>query len=65
MPDQVAMIETALRVLTAVTEKRLPDPADMETLRSYAPVLEDFPPDELACHIIQQSLRVYAQSPAA
>ena len=50
-------MKTALRVLTALTEKRQPDPADINLLRSYAgPQTEDVALDEFACSIIQQAL---------
>ena len=59
-------MKTALRVLTALTEKRQPDPADINLLRSYAgPQTEDVALDEFACSIIQQALKHRAQIRAA
>ncbi len=48
---------TALRVLTAVTAKRDPDPADLEALRRYAPLLADAAPDDLARDVIRAMKR--------
>jgi len=50
-------LKVALRVLTAVSEKREADPADVAALRRFAPLLADGPLDELACDVIQQGLR--------
>lgn len=47
----------ALRVLTALTEKRNPDPSDVEALRRAAGQGgEGLASDELACEVIQQAL---------
>jgi hypothetical protein len=55
-------MKTALRVLTAITEKREPDPADITLLRSYAgPQPKDVALDEFACTIIQQALKHRAE----
>jgi len=59
-------MKTALRVLTALTEKRAPDPEDINLLRSYAgPQPDDVALDEFACTIIQQALKQRAQIRAA
>jgi hypothetical protein len=50
-------MRTGLRVLTAVTAKRDPDPADLEELRRFAPLLADAPVDELARDVIQTMKR--------
>jgi hypothetical protein len=51
-------MKVALRVLTALTERQVPDAADLERLHrclsSYPP---DAAPDELACDVIQQALK--------
>jgi hypothetical protein len=48
---------TALRVLTALTEKRHPDQADVDALRSLAgPLPDGMGLDELACEVIQKAL---------
>jgi hypothetical protein len=57
MQQSLEAMTTALRVLTALTDKRYPDPADVETLRGYVPQLRDEPPDELACEVIEQALK--------
>ena len=56
MEKSLDAMQTALRVLSALTEKRRPDPADVEQLRNFAPLLADGPLDELACDVIQQAL---------
>jgi len=48
--------KVALRVLTALNEKRDPDPKDLALLRAYCPEGRDLGPDELACMAIQQAL---------
>jgi len=55
-------MKTALRVLTALTEKRQPDPADVTLLRTYAgPHPENVALDEFACTIIQRALKRRAE----
>lgn len=51
----------ALRVLTAIVEKRHPDPIDVQALRAYAPAAATAPEDELACDVIQQAITVRAR----
>jgi hypothetical protein len=58
-------IKTALRVLTAIVEKRYPDPADIDELRRLAPLLAEAPPDELACGVIRQALNYQEKARAA
>jgi hypothetical protein len=50
-------MRTGLRVLTAVTAKRDPDPADLDELRRFAPLLADAPVDALARDVIQTMKR--------
>jgi hypothetical protein len=57
MAQSIEAMQTALRTLTALTEKRDPDAADLDALRTYAPQLAGLPADELACEVIQQALR--------
>jgi DNA-binding NtrC family response regulator len=52
---------TALKVLTALNEKAVPDPDDVMVLRAYAPLLADADLDELACDVIQQALKRRAE----
>ena len=48
----------ALRVLKALTEKQLPDPADVAALHSLGgPLKQDMDIDELACEAIQIALK--------
>jgi hypothetical protein len=47
----------AVRVLTALNEKRPPDAGDLGHLRQFAPLAAELPPDELACEVIQQAIR--------
>ncbi len=55
-------MKVALRVLTALTEKRAADEKDIAELRALAgPSSEGLPPDELACEVIQLALRHRAQ----
>jgi hypothetical protein len=49
--------DTVLRVLKAITERRHPDPNDVEKLRSLDPLLANLPDDELACDVIQRGLQ--------
>jgi hypothetical protein len=50
-------LETALRVLSAITAHNDPDRCDVETLHHFAPTLNDVAPDELACEVIQMAIR--------
>ena len=49
MPD---VIQTALRVLSAVCEHKNPDQKDTEELQRLTPVYANLPIDELACKVI-------------
>jgi hypothetical protein len=51
--DQQAM-EVALRVLTAISTKLDPEPADVERLRQLEPQEVTLPIDELACAVIRR-----------
>jgi hypothetical protein len=56
-------MELALRVLTALTEKRHPDPADVERLHTMAEAsTRGLPLDELACEVIQKALKHRAEA---
>jgi hypothetical protein len=53
--DSRPLVETALRVLTAWSSGRRPDPADVETLQSNSPAaLANLAIDEIACEIIHR-----------
>ncbi len=58
MQDSLDAMQTTLRVLTAITERRAPDPADMTRLRELAgPGHAQTEPDELACAVIQIAVK--------
>ena len=61
MERSLDAMKVAMRVLTALSDKRTPDPADIKTLNEFAPLLRDLSPDELACDVIQQALRRRSQ----
>jgi hypothetical protein len=48
----------ALRVLTAINHKQEPDPKDVVLLRAYCPEGRDLEPDEMACMVIQDVLKL-------
>ena len=56
MEDARVALETALRVLTAMNNRRVVNPSDVEALRQQAPLLADAAPDVLACYVAQQAL---------
>lgn len=56
MEQSLYALKTGLRVLSALTEKTEPDPADVEALRCLAPLLADRPLEDLACDVIQQAI---------
>jgi len=51
------MLDLALRVLTAITDRRYPEPDDIAALRSLARCARPMPIDELACELIQDAVR--------
>jgi hypothetical protein len=46
------LVETALRVLVAWSNRRTPDPADVLVLKAESPTSFQLPADELACEVI-------------
>ena len=46
------LVETALGVLVAWTERRKPVSADVDILQTAFPAYADLPVDELACQVI-------------
>jgi hypothetical protein len=62
MSPSIDAMTTTLRVLTALNEKRDPDPTDIAELRRMAPELAGSPPDELACHVLQNALNERAET---
>jgi len=57
MQDSVTAMRIALRVLTAIADRKAPNNADVEELRKMAPQTGDAPLDDLACDVIQQALK--------
>jgi undecaprenyl pyrophosphate synthase len=55
-PSKAAM-KAALRVLTALSERQEPDPADIDELHWYVPSDGNRPLDELVCDAIQRALQ--------
>jgi len=51
-------MKTALRVLTAIVERREPASHDVEDLVRYRGTGSGLPPDELACEVIQRATKV-------
>jgi hypothetical protein len=47
-------LKAALRVLRAVNEYRQPEETDINALQAHAPLLNYWPPDELACEVIRR-----------
>jgi len=66
MQKSLDAMTLALRVLTAINEKREPEPDDLEKLRAMAPLIGDSPPDELACDVIKLAIerRIHARTEA-
>ena len=57
MQESSEVLKTALRVLTALTEKCQPSPLDVDTLRRHAgPQPEGLGLEQFACDVIQKSL---------
>lgn len=55
-------MKAALRVLTALSEHREPDQADLDELHWYAPADRERPIDEVACDAIQRALKEREES---
>jgi hypothetical protein len=60
MQASLDAMKIALRVLQAISEKHMPDPAVVDSLRNLAPFRTDQPIDELACDVIKQALMTRA-----
>ena len=57
MQQSFVAMQTALRVLTAITEKRHPDQSDVDALQGFIGSQEQgIGLDELACEVIQRAL---------
>jgi hypothetical protein len=55
--DSTNVMEAALRVLTAITEKADPSPADIGAIQAFAPDIF-LPPDELACEVVKRAMKM-------
>ena len=55
--EDLAPLELAVRVLTAIIEHFKPDSSDVEKLRRFAPLLPDRPIDDLACDVVYAELK--------
>jgi hypothetical protein len=58
MEQGLEVMKTALRVLNNINGSCDPDPADLEELRQFLPLLADAPPDKLACGVIRQVIKL-------
>jgi hypothetical protein len=47
VPYNLAAMKTALRVLTAITNRETPEDADLQELHRYAPEFVHLPPDRI------------------
>ena len=56
MQYNLAAIKTGLRVLTAISDRAHPAPADVQELLRFAPECSALPVDELACEVVQRAL---------
>jgi len=56
MQESLAAMQTAIRVLAAITERRHPNPADLDQLRQFKANAESMSPDELACEVIREGI---------
>ena len=62
MHDTAHLMETAQRVLAAVSNKCSADPGDVEALVNFAgPLPDGVGLDEFACNVIQQAIRARAE----
>jgi hypothetical protein len=62
MQESLEAMKTALRVLTALTEKLQPSPLDVDMLRQYAgPQPDGIGLDEYACDVIQRAIKRRAE----
>jgi len=54
---RAAKLKTGLRVLTAITDRRQPDPFDVQELFAYAPQFRGMPLNELAGAVIRDAIK--------
>lgn len=56
-------MKTALRILTALTEKRQPRPEDLNMLRHYSgPQPDGIGLDEYVCSIVRKAINRFAEA---
>jgi len=55
-PDYIAALKTGMRVLTAISDRVNPAPADLEELLRFTPECSALPIDELACEVVQRAI---------
>ena len=53
MSSHRELVETALRVLSALVNRRKPAPSEIIVLREAFPTLDDLPDDSLAIKVVQ------------
>lgn len=56
MQESVDAMRVALRVLAAITERRPPDPEDVEVVRRHAP-MNTRRIDDMACAVVEEALK--------
>jgi hypothetical protein len=61
MQESLDAMKVALRVLTALTEKRAPNTPDVQALRQLAGDTGNSDLDDLACEVIQKAIKRRAQ----
>jgi hypothetical protein len=68
MDPENKALQTAVRVLMALGSHRIPEPSDVEQLKSIAPLgylLGGMPLEEMACDVIMQAMKQRAALRAA
>src|SRR5206468_3175523 len=62
MQNSLAAMKSALRILSAITQHRFPEPADVTALYEYAgPPSADMSLDEYACAVVQKACERYSR----
>jgi len=56
MQQSLAVMKLALQVLSATTERREPNPSDVQALMGLAPEAAGLAVDDLACEVVQRAL---------
>jgi hypothetical protein len=63
MQNNNASMKTALRVLTAITDRMEPAPTDVAELHRLAPECPELSIDELATEVIHRALKIRGRQP--